>query len=161
MEEKEFTPITSQEALDSVLKDRLNRQNEKHSKELAEVKAQLQEYESMKAQTAEQSEKIATLEEQLKAASEKALGFDSEIAERDKRIKAFEVKELKTKIAGEKGLSLEAVEFLQGETAEEISASAEKLSKLAPKKTAPLAGRETATDTRAAAFKQMLGELSQ
>ena len=44
--------------------------------------------------------------------------------------KSLKVSALKTKIANEKNLSLDAVEFLNGEDEESITASADKLAKL-------------------------------
>ena len=161
MEEKEFAPITSQDALDSVLKDRLNRQNEKHAKELAELKSQYADYEELKASKDEYERQLTELQTQLTDVQGKVSGYDSMIAERDEKIKAFEVRDKKLRIANEMNLPTDAIEFLKGEDDDTIRESAEKLSKLTPKKVAPLAGVETpVSDEKTIALKSMLQSLN-
>lgn len=125
--ENEFTPITSQEALDNVLKERLNRQSEKHSRELAEVRGQYADYDELKTKQQDYETQLNELRTQLDDAQAKVSGYDSQIAERDERIKAFEVRELKLRIANDENLDAEAIEFLHGETEDEIRESARHL----------------------------------
>lgn len=139
----EFTPITieSQEQLDGMFKDRLNRQNEKHSKEISELKAQITEFETLKEKESGYVSQIEELNKQLTELGDKANSYDSQIAEKDNLIKNLTINSLKEKAVRNFDLSSEAIEFLHGETEEEINASAEKLQKLAPKqKVAPLVG---------------------
>lgn len=163
MEENGFKPITSQEELDAVLKDRLNRQSDKHSKELAEVKAKYADYDTLKTAQADYETKLNELNEQLTKANEKCAGYDSEIASRDEKIKSYELNSLKMKIIGEEDLSYGAIEFLKGETEDELRQSAESLKKLfTQKKVAPLAGSPATgtADTRTQALQTMLNSLT-
>ena len=51
-------------------------------------------------------------------------------AEKDSRIKSYEISAMKHKIAHENGLSFDAVDFLQGNDEETIKASADKFKSL-------------------------------
>ena len=68
-------------------------------------------------------------------------GYDSQIAERDAKISAYEVSIMKSNIAATYGLAPELAQRLSGETEEELKADAEKLSAIVGKshKVAPLA----------------------
>lgn len=158
---EDFTPITSQEALENVLKDRLNRQNEKHSKEIAELKAQFSDYDELKASKEGFDARITDLETQLQEAQTLLSGYGTQIAEKDKQIEGYKLTALRTQIASEMGLSSEAIEFLHGATEEEIRGSAEKLTKLAPKKVAPTFTQNgSESDARTTALKEMLTNLN-
>lgn len=69
----EFTPITieTQEQLDGMFKDRLNRQNEKHSREMSELKNQYSDYEALKEENIGFKSQIEQLNGQLSEVSEK------------------------------------------------------------------------------------------
>lgn len=153
----EFEPITTQEALDNVIKDRINRLNEKHAKEIAEKYG---DYDSLSGQISELKKQNDDLSASLEDAKSKLSNHDTEIAERDARIKSYETKELKTNIAHEFGLSYDAIDFLKGENEEDIKNSAEALKSLVGKKTAPLATGEGATvNNEKASYKEMLSNL--
>ena len=85
---EEFTPITSQEALDAVLKDRLNRQKEKHVREMSEMADKYKDYDVLKAQNDEYAQQITSLNSALEESTQKVAGYDSQIAERDAKITA-------------------------------------------------------------------------
>lgn len=157
----EFTPITNQETLDAVLKDRLNRQHEKHAKELEEVKAQYADYDELKKSKEGYETKLSEMTSELEETKGKLDGINSQIEERDKVIKAYEMRELKTRVASELELPREAIEFLHGESEDEIRESAEKLARITPKKVvAPLANNEpVAVDEETQALKTMLANL--
>lgn len=138
---EEFTPITSQEALDAVLKDRLNRQNEKHAREMSEITAKYKDYDALKTQNSEYAQQITDLNSALEESKQKVAGYDSQIAEMDAKISAYEVSIMKSNIAATYGLAPELAQRLSGETEEELKADAEKLSAIVGKshKVAPLA----------------------
>jgi len=127
---EEFKPINSQEELESVLKDRLNRQNEKHSREMAELKAKYADFDQLKAQNEESNAKISSLNDELSQTKEKMAGLDTQIAERDAKIKAYELSATKARVASEFGLSLAATQFLQGTDEDALRQSAESLKNL-------------------------------
>jgi hypothetical protein len=138
---EEFTPITSQEALDAVLKDRLNRQKEKHVREMSEMADKYKDYAVIKTQNDEYAQQITVLNSALEESKQKVAGYDSQIAERDAKITAYEVSIMKSNIAATYGLAPELAIRLSGNTEEEIKADAEKLALIVGKshKVAPLA----------------------
>jgi chromosome segregation ATPase len=156
---EEFTPITSQEALDAVLKDRLNRQNEKHAREMSELSAKYSDYDAIKSQNSEYAQQITVLNTELEESRTKVAGYDSQIAERDAKISAYEVSIMKSNIAATYGLAPELAERLTGNTEEELRADAEKLTSIVGKshKVAPLATQTNANDEDGvmAAFKKL------
>lgn len=79
---------------------------------------------------ADYEKQIADLTAALDGANKKQAAHDKEIAERDSKIKAYETASVKTKIAHESGLAYEAIEFLRGETEDEIRSSADALKRL-------------------------------
>lgn len=159
----EFTPITieSQEQLDGMFKDRLNRQSEKHSKEIAEIKSQFSDYETLKEENNNYKAQIETLNSQLSAANEKIVGYDSQMAEKDETISNYKINTLKSSILAEMNLPGEAINFLQGSDEDSIRANAESLKLLvtAGHQVAPLAVHESAMGGRNEALKQMLSNL--
>jgi predicted RNase H-like nuclease (RuvC/YqgF family) len=156
---EEFTPITSQEALDAVLKDRLNRQNEKHAREMSEMSAKYSDYDALKTQNSEYAQQITVLNSALEESKQKVAGYDSQIAERDAKISAYEVSIMKSNIAATLGLAPELAERLTGSTEEELRADAEKLSAIVGKshRVAPLASTTNTNveDGVMAAFKKL------
>ncbi len=160
----EFTPITieSQEQLDGMFRDRLNRQNEKHSREISELKAQYSDYETLKEENQGFKSQIETLSTQLSEANEKVKGYDSQIAEKDAAISQYKIDSLKGSIISEMNLPSDAINFLQGSDEESIRANAESLKSLvaAGHKVAPLAVRETSVNSRNDALRQMLSNLN-
>ncbi len=156
---EEFTPITTQESLDAVLKDRLHRQKEKHVRELAEVTEKYQDYDSLKERVSQYEEQISTLNTALEESKAKVAGYDSQIAERDARIADYEKSIIKSNIAATLGLAPELAERLSGNTEEELKADAEKLASIVGKshKVAPLANPTTGNvdDGVSSAFKKL------
>ena len=122
----EFQTIETQEQLDAVISDRINQEKEALVKQYEgylspdDAKAKREEYEKQ----------IGNLQTALNDANEKIANHDREIAERDSKIKGYEIASLKTKIAQEVGLSYEAVDFLKGEDENSIRVSADSLKTL-------------------------------
>ena len=156
---EEFKIIETQEQLDAVIKGRLEREREKSSAQLAELQTKLDK------QTADTQKQISELTQALNAAKEEKESFNQSIAERDEKIKAYELHSVKTQIAHELGLTFEAVDFLQGSTEEEIRKSAESLKDLVGTKTAPLAAEvpvaSNSKDAKDAALRSMPRTMTQ
>lgn len=157
----EFTPITieTQEQLDGMFKDRLNRQNEKHSREMSELKNQYSDYEALKEENIGFKSQIEQLNGQLSEVSEKVKGYDALIAEKDAAISEYKIREIKGYVLSEMNLPIDAMNFLQGSDEETIRQNAENLKTLVGKGhyVAPLAGYEPkSTDGRNEALRQML-----
>ena len=156
---EDFKVIETQEQLDSILKGRLERERVKFADQIEELNKKFE------AQNGDAQKQISELTQALNAAKEEKANFDKSLAERDEKIKQYELHSAKTQIAHELGLSFEAVNFLQGSNADEIRKSAESLKELVGTKTAPLANPEaqitnTAEATKDAALHSMLRDLS-
>jgi len=139
---EEFKIIETQEQLDSIIKGRLEREREKSNGQIEELNKKLE------AQTAEAQKQISELTKALNTAKEERAGFDQTLAERDEKIKQYELHSVKTQIAHELGLTYEAVDFLKGSSEEEIRKSAESLKDLVGTKTAPLAAEVPIPDDK-------------
>ena len=155
---EEFKIIETQEQLDSIIRGRLEREREKSNGQIEELTKKLE------AQSAESQKQISELTKALNTAKEEREGFDKALAERDAKIKDYELHSVKTQIAHELGLSYEAVSFLSGSSEEEIRQSAESLKDLVGAKTAPLAAEvpvaRNGKEAKDAALRSMLKNLS-
>lgn len=122
----EFKVINTQEEFDERIKERIERA-EKKAAEAFKGWLSPDEVKALNDAHKGEIEKInAAHSEELK----KYAGYDEKFNEQAEKIKSLEMAALKTKIATEKKLPLDAVEFLQGEDEESITANAEKLLKL-------------------------------
>ena len=158
--QKEFKVIETQEQLDSIIKDRLDRAEKQVSKQfegytspedLKTLKeAHKKELEDLSAKYSAELDKFKDVEEQLKA--------------KDDKIHQYEVSSVKNSVARELDLPYEAIEFLQGEDEKTIKESAEKLKTMTGAKTvvAPVKDREDSQeDAITSAYKSVLSQLSQ
>ena len=156
----DFTVITTQEQLDAIIGERLKREKETVSKsyegwtspeKLAEI-------------TKDYDSKLTAKDTAISEANSKAAKYDSDIKERDDKIKSYETASVKTRIAHELGLSYDAISYLQGNEEESIRKSAEGLKTLmgASKGVPPLADSEGqgGKDPTKAALEKTLKELN-
>ena len=151
----EFRVIESQEELDSIVKDRLDRAKAKSDEAEGKLK-----------------EKITKLEGELEASvskanalSEKLQGHESEVAALNAKIASYELQGLKHQIAHDNGLPYELAGRLKGETEEEIKADAESLKQFVGQQSKaaapPLATAEIAPgDETKAQYKKLANELA-
>lgn len=144
----EFKPIETQEQLDTIIGERLERERKTIRKE----------YEGFLSpdDAAKKYEGYLSPEDVQK----KYEGYLSpeEAAKKDSKIKAYETDSVKTRIAHETGLSYEAIGFLKGEDEDSIRKSAEMLKGLVGAgNVAPLASTEQVLeDKKTAALKNTL-----
>lgn len=155
---EEFKVIESQEQLDAVIKGRLERERVKYADQIEELNKKLE------AQNGDAQKQIGELTQSLNALKEEKESFSQTLAERDAKIKDYELSSVKTQVAHELGLSFEAVKFIQGSDEAEIRQNAEALKGIVNVKTAPLAKAEpdinnTADVAKDAALRQMSREL--
>lgn len=136
---EEFTPITTQEDLNKIIGSRVK-----------ELKASLSERDEL---IKERDKQIAEMTAAAEASAKKYKDIDKGLAERDAKIKAYEIGQLKNRIAHETGLKYEAVAFLQGEDEKSIKESAEALKKLTG------SGTEVSGIRPSPAFKASEGEV--
>ena len=123
----EFTPIETQEQLDSIIGERI-----KEIREKAEQK--YKGYLSPEEVTKKYEGYLSPDE-----VTKKYKGYLSpdEVAAKDAQIKGYESHSVKTRIAHEMGLSYESIDFLKGDDEESIRKSAETLKALVGNRTAP------------------------
>lgn len=142
----EFTPITTQEQFDEMIKSRLERERTSTMKQYAD-------YDSLKTAN-------ATLQKSLEEASKGKEDLTKQIADLNSQISGLKTEELKTKVAVSVGLPLEMRSRLTGSTEDEIKADAEALMKFVAPKQMPLKSNEPqAASSEEAAYKKMLSEI--
>lgn len=135
----EFKIIETQEQLEAVIKDRIERAK-KTAEENAEKK--YADYETLKQQNRK-------LTEQLNEAGASAKETEDKIKELEKANAGYKLSNLKVKIAQEAGLPFELADRLSGEGEEAIKADAEAMAKYMSKpQVAPLGAAEPTVDKR-------------
>ena len=122
----EFKSINTQEELDAIIKDRLERAERKVREEFKGWTSP----DDLKALTAKHSEELQKLTNAHSKELEKYADVDQKITAQTNRIHELEVSGIKQRIAMERRMPMEAIEFLQGDDADSINASADKLIKL-------------------------------
>ena len=126
----EFKSITTQEEFDERIKERIERAERKVREEfkgwLSPDDVKKKEGEAKEAHAAELQKLADTHAEEMK----KYAGYDEKFTQQTARIHELEVNAIKTKVANEKHLPFDAVEFLSGDDEATINASAEKLAKI-------------------------------
>ena len=149
-----FEPITTQEALDSIISERLKREREKTAEKYAD-------YDAIKAKVGEYEKQLTGLNKQLETLSEKEKEIESLKAANQK----YETDSVKTRLAHEAGLPYGSTKYITGNTEEEIKASIADFQSftktLAP--VAPLASSEpkpNAESAKLSALKQLNKSLS-
>lgn len=110
-----FKTIETQEELDEIIKNRIERERAKYAEYLS----------------AEDVQKIKdTYEVAAKEETEKYTALEKERDELLTKVKGYEVGTLKTNVALQNGLPIGATDFLSGETEEELTESAKKLASM-------------------------------
>lgn len=143
----EFTPITTQDAFDAAISERIKRERESLNKKYSD-------YNDLKAKAAD----YAALQDKVSA-------YDKTVAELQAKIKGYETNSVKMRIAQEKGIPLELATRLAGESEDDIRQDAETLVKfIGGEKTAtppaPLRSTEPANGSAAnAALKALSAQL--
>ena len=122
----DFKVIETQEQFDERIKERLGRAENKIREEFKGWTSP----DDLTKIRAEYDAKIEDMTKKHAADLEKYSGYDEKFSEYESEIKTLKTSALKTRIANEKKLPFDAVEFLQGDDEKSITESAEKLSKL-------------------------------
>lgn len=116
----------------------------------------------IESKTAELNGKVASLTSALESANSKLAENEATIADKDKTLKGYENRAIKSRVAHEVGLSFDAIEFLQGEDEESIRKSADTLKNLVGvNNIQPMANPEKPIggDSKEKAYKDMLKDL--
>ena len=154
----DFTKIETQDQLDAIIKERLNRAEEKWQKQY-EGYTSKEDVDKLKAGYEKQlSDLNASYVEKDKAYAD----FDKTKAELEAKIATYETNSVKMRVAHETGLPYEMIDRLKGSNEEEIKKDAESLVKLIgnQNKIPPLANHDNKTgDTKLEAYKKMAKSL--
>ncbi len=133
---------------------------ESHGKTIKADKEKLVDYEELKTAKEGFEKQISDLSDQLTATSEKYANYDENIEGLNAKVKDYEVKNLKYKIANEAGIPLELANRLSGETEEDLKKDAETLKSFVPAKAPlPLKSTEKDVDDENAPYRGMLNNL--
>lgn len=133
------------EVIDQIMKE--------HGKTIQSVKPE--DYDDIKIENKTLKDTVTTLENSLKEFE----GYEDKLAEKDNKIKEYELKNLKYRIANENGIPLELASKLSGETEEDLKKDAETLSSFIRKPTLPLKHTEPNVDDKDAPYKEILSNL--
>lgn len=154
----DFTAITTQEELDKIITGRLEKQKESFSKKYEGFISP----DDVSKIKSEYDKQIADLQNAVKVAGDKAAKSDKDIAERDAKIKGYEISALKSRIAHENGIPYELAARLNGDSEEDIKKDAVNLAKFISSGAdePPLRTTEPdGTDMTRTALKSMLSDL--
>lgn len=119
----EFTPITTQEAFDAALGERLRRERETAAKRFEGWSSP----DDVGKLESGYDDRIKSLEGELSTLRAEKEAQEKTLAERNQTIRAYESRSVKQRIAREVGLPIELAERLQGETEEDYRKDAEQL----------------------------------
>lgn len=147
----EFKAIETQEALDAIIKDRIERAKKSAADEAAKKYEGFISPDDVKKHT-----------DQIAALTEKLRESDTKIADLTAKNSAYEIASVKTKIAHEVGLPYELAERLSGTTEEEIRKDADALSRFAvhPQATPDFSPETPPGATADAAFRALAHDLN-
>lgn len=136
----DFTPITTQEQLDNLIKDRLGREHETLAKKYEGYTSP----DDLSKIKGDYDKQIALLTKDAETKAKKYVDYDKQLAERDSKLKSYETASIKTRIAHETGLPFEMASRLSGDSEDDIRKDAESLVKLIGKNKpiVPLADQE-------------------
>ena len=111
-----FKTIETQEELDRIIQERLNREKEKFS-----------DYDAIKTRNAELENEIGTLKSTLEETNAATKSHEQIVANLNAKIADYETANLRTKIALQNGLPIDLADRLVGTDEESIKADAERL----------------------------------
>lgn len=132
----EFKAINTQEELDALIKDRIERERKSISEKYSD-------YDELKKRNAEYEAQVCKLSEASKSFEADKAVFEKQISELSSKVKSYETDSAKTRIALEMGLPYEMASRLAGNTEEEIRKDAESLAKFVGKPAAaPVSSNE-------------------
>ena len=147
----EFTPINTQEELDRIIQERLNRQKEKYS-----------DYDAIKNANIELEKQVSALQSTIEESKTGTAEFETQIADLNKKVASYETANLRTKIALQNGIPYDFADRLVGDDEDSLKADAERLSGMFAKQTPPpLKNTEkSSVNEKDSAYKNLLENLN-
>lgn len=152
----EFTPITTQEAFDAAIKDRLARERETVTKKFAD-------YDDLKSKAVNYEQQIAELQRAGKESADASAALQKQVDALTAQNKKYETDSVKTRIALELGLPYAMAARLTGDDEAAIRKDAEGLSALfsRPGRDAPLKDTDPPdVDSKQAALRRLTQNLT-
>jgi len=131
----EFKAIETQEQLDAIIGERIRRAESKAAEKYAD-------YDSIKHQNDELTAQIADLTKQIKAKDEAISGNKEIVDNLNAKIKDYETRSVKTRIAHEVGLPYQLADKLSGEDEDAIREDAKKMASFIKTPAAPIGSVE-------------------
>ena len=117
-----FKTIETQEELDRIIQERLNREKEKFA-----------DYDAIKTSNAELENEVGTLKSTIEETNTAKKSHEQTVADLNKKIAEYETASLRTRIALQNGLPIDLADRLVGDDEESIKADAERLSSFVSK----------------------------
>lgn len=151
-----FEPIVTQEQLDAIIKERVERAKKTAIKDTEE---RFGDYETLKKKAEEAQNLMAEKEKRIKELEEAEKGRIKEVDELKGNVEALKLERQKVTIATQVGLPVEMATRLSGDDAEAIKADAEALKELMGTKSAPPLGgydKPDEGDSKREALRSML-----
>lgn len=148
----EFKAIETQEQLDKIISERINREREKYS-----------DYESLKGEKEKLEEQILNLNASLEDNNTNRQTFEEQINNLNNKVKTYETEKLKTKFAIANGIPLDFANRISGDDEKAIQEDAQKIAEFfkSQQPPAPLKDTEpTKMDGENAGYKNLLNELN-
>lgn len=148
----EFKAIETQEQLDRIISERLNREKEKFS-----------DYESLKGDKEKLEQQLLEMNESLEATNANKKTYEQQIEELNSKVKDFEIKNIKTKVALENGIPLDFANRISGDDEKAIKEDAQKIASFfkSQNPTPPLKDTEpTNVNGEDAGYKSLLENLN-
>ena len=148
----EFKVIETQEELDAIIKNRLERVKEKYS-----------DYDDIKALVVQVQDENSSLKSALETSKQETESSNKQIADLEAKISGYEMENLRTRIALQNGLPFDLADRLQGTDGESLKADAERLASFI-KPVEPVAPMRVVEpqigDNKTSQMKSMLRELN-
>lgn len=148
-----FKTIETQEELDRIIQERLNRE-----------KGKFADYDEIKTRNAELETEVDALKSTIEETSTAAKTHEQTIADLNKQIAEKETVNLRTRIALQNGLPIDLADRLIGSDEESIKADAERLAGLVSKKQTPPPLKNTENNLgegKDGAYKKLIQGLTQ
>lgn len=133
-----FEPITTQEAFDAAVAQRIEAEREAILQKYAD-------YDTLKTRSGELEMQLADARRAAQASAEKSANDDAQIAQLTEQVRGYERSALCQRVAHETGLPFEMADRLRGETEEDMRKDASALARFVVPQfgtTAPLASTE-------------------
>ena len=131
----EFTPITTQEEFDSMIKSRLERERNTISKQFEEKLAGYADYDQLKENVQNLTNEKASWESTVNEKAEQIKTLEDQLADANSKVKSYELDNFRTSAAVANNIPFELRNRITGDTEEAINEDAKNWPKYSGHKT--------------------------